>query len=222
MLREFALTPQVFEQASHGGDVELRDCLRELGSNLFPNTAVWPAVVSDLHGGTWWKLIEPELRKLTQTPTGALLRNLLERLPQILVQRPGCLDWPDSEAEWLDEACRTHGHHPSHRVLVSEAHFPTLDADFQTPDRPRVRSLSAIFEPGFWNDVQPTAAPEMSIRKERNGRISYSGAEAIDKQVTLLRTIAVHTDVIHLFDPYIRGQEGGKGEIDLAWAELGW
>jgi hypothetical protein len=156
MLPEFALTPAVFEQTSHAGEIELLDCLRELGSNLFPNTSIWPAVVADLHGGTWWQQVEPELRSLAQTPAGALLRNLLERLPKVLVNRPGCQDWPATEAEWLEETCRTHRMLPLHRVLTSESHFATLAPGFQTSDKPRVGPLSAIFGQGYWMTLGPT------------------------------------------------------------------
>lgn len=200
MLPEFAMTPAVFEQTAHTGDYELRDCLRELGSNLFPNTSVWPAVVADLHGGTWWQQVEPELRALSQTPTGALLRNLLERLPQVRVNRPGCLDWPTTEAEWLDEACRTHRMLPLHWVLTSESYSSTVGPDDQTPGRPRVGPLTAIFGPGFWDDVKSHASPEMNITR----------------QIAALRTVTSHSDVVHLLNPYLGGGDGKKREIDFA------
>jgi hypothetical protein len=200
MFPEFALTPAAFEESAHSGQYDLRDCLRELGYNLFPNTSGWPAVVADLHGGTWWQLVEPELRSLTQTPSGSLLRNLLERLPQVLVNRPACQDWPVTEADWLDEACQTHRMLPLHRVLTSQTHFEALDAEFQTVDKPRVGPLSEIFEAGYWDDVKSHASPEMNIAH----------------QVGMLRTITSHSDEVHFLNPYISGDDGRKRDIDFA------
>jgi hypothetical protein len=93
---------------------------------------------------------------------------------------------------------------PLNRVVTSESQFSTLAADFQTPDKPRVGSLSSIFAPGYWDEVQPHASPEMNIAR----------------QVDALRSIAVYSDVVHFLNPYIGGGDGRKREIDFAIALL--
>ena len=101
MLAEFAFTPSIFDESAHIDPEVWRDQLRELGSNLFPRTAAWPVMISNLYEGSWHNVALRVLMAIKDPRARVLCENLLQNAASTLVHRPAQGEWPgDDSVAW--------------------------------------------------------------------------------------------------------------------------
>lgn len=194
MLAEFALTPSIFDESAHSDQEEWRDQLRELGSNMFPRTAAWPVMISNLYEGSWENEALTLMKSIKDQKTRILCSGILTNIAKAMVKRPACGEWPyDDSTAWAEEALASHRGFPIDRIIGCNATYEKLRGSSDS-----IRCIEEVTDSGFWKDV----------------RSSWSLPLKIDDQVASLRKISVHAGFICLMTPRIYG--GRDDETDFA------
>ena len=186
MLTEFAFTPAIFDASAHEDRTAWIMQLMKLGSTMFPDTAAWPVVVSDLYEGSWFYEAEKVVGTIEDQTARILCKSILTKIKQRLVTRPICGEWPMDDVAWGREAIASHRTEPIERIVSCVATKTSLVDEF-----PQFRSLNEAQDAGFWSGIDVDASPQM----------------AIADQIALLRKICLHSQWIALINPYAFGQE---------------
>jgi hypothetical protein len=196
MLAEFALTPSIFDEAAQADREIWRDQLTELGSNMFPKTAPWPVMISNLYGGSWDTIALSMVKAIKDPRVRVLCQNFLQNAATTLVKRPALGDWPAEDAiEWGREAISSHGTEPIERIVACKpAH------DVLSQECPFIRNIGEVQTGGFWSEVSSQWPQTLKI---------------VD-QVQALRKLCVHSEFLCLITPHIYG--GSDDETDFALA----
>lgn len=199
MLAEFALTPSLFDPEAHSDVEEWREQLRELGINMFPKLSVWPVIISNLHGGSWYEVIFQMIQSIEDDRARRLCQGILSNAKQMLVPRPAVLDWPDDDAAWAREAISSHCVEPIDRIVTTDCVHQSLC------DRCRaVRSISEVMQAGFWKGISFDDSPPMII----------------EKQVAAVRRLCIHAQFFAVISPHIYGGEDDESDFALELAKL--
>jgi hypothetical protein len=194
MLAEFALTPSIFDETRHADKELWRDQLRELGANMFPRTAPWPVMISNLYGGSWESVALQVVQSIKDQKARVLCEDLLQNAAKTLVHRPVHHDdWPGEDgAAWGREAISSHSVEPIDRVVACRPAHKVLAAECRF-----IRSIDEVREPSFWNDITS----------------SWSQTMKIGDQIDSLRKLCVHSEFLCLITPHIYG--GSDDETDF-------
>jgi hypothetical protein len=196
MLAEFALTPSIFDEAAHTDPDIWRDQLRELGSNMFPRTAAWPIMISNLYAGSWHNVALTIAKAIKDHRARVLCEDLLRNAASTLVHRPALGDWPGEDSiMWGREAIASHVNEPIERILACKPAHDVLSQECRF-----IWSIEQVQEPQFWQDV---GSP-------------WSQTMKIGNQVDSLRKLCVHSEFLCLVTPHISG--GNDDETDFALA----
>lgn len=195
MLAEFAFTPSIFEEAAQSDPELWREQLRELGANMFPRTAAWPVMISDLYGGSWQQEAVAVVEAIKDPTARNLCQGFLRNVAHTLVRRPAHGDWPGEDAiAWGREAIGSHGDEPIDRIVACQRAFDLLSATCSV-----IRNIDEVRGAGFWKDVESAWPQEMRI----------------GDQVQALRKVCVHSDFLVLVASHIHGT-GWSDETDFA------
>src|SRR5208283_1537762 len=109
MLAEFAFTPSIFDESVHPDRDVWIEQIRELGSTLFPRTAAWPVMISNLYSGSWYHTALAIVKAINDPRVRVLCENILKNAASSLVLRPALGDWPgDDSVVWGREAIASH------------------------------------------------------------------------------------------------------------------
>lgn len=194
MLAEFSFTPSIFDESVQADRELWRDQLRELGANMFPRTAAWPVMVSNLYEGSWHSVVLTVVKGIEDQKARILCEKLLEKVTETLVHRPARGDWPGDDAVmWGREAISSHGREPIERILACKPAHEVLASECKI-----IRCLDEVQDGGFWKDVSSTWSQPMTITE----------------QIQTLRKLCVHSGFLCLVTPHIGG--GGGDETDFA------
>jgi len=187
MLSEFALTPSIFDEASHTDKVAWCDQVRKLTFAMFPDTSAWPVIVSDLYAGSWSSQVEAYVESIQDHRAKKFCIELATRMRQRLVVRPDCGAWPsDDDAAWCREAIATHAVEPIDRIVSVRTTKDSSAHEFAI-----VRCIDEVEDAGFWHDINADASPRMVVAE----------------QVQLLRKLCLHSEWVALINPYSFGME---------------
>ena len=181
MLTEFAFTPSVFDEAAHEDVDAWCDQLRRLTSSMFPETSAWSIIVSDLFAGAWSSQVFPFVAKIKDPKARRLCQGLATQMKRMLVSRPICGSWPESDPAWCLEAISASQLEAIERIVSTRA---TKVAFPQMPSV--VRSIDEVMDKGFWAGIGSDASPPMVIAD----------------QVELLRKLCLHSEWVSLINPY--------------------
>ena len=196
MLAEFAFTPSIFDEAVHADRETWRDQLHDLGSYMFPKTAAWPVMISNLYGGSWHNTALAMVKAIQDSRARILCQNILQNAAMTLVHRPALGDWPGEEAiAWGRETITSHGTEPIERIIACKPAHEVLSQECRF-----IRSIDEVHDAGFWNGISS----------------QWPQAFKIVDQVQSLRKLCVHSEFLCLITPYIKG--GGDDETDFALA----
>lgn len=197
MLVEFAFTPSIFDETVHEDREAWRDQLRELGMNMFPRTAAWPVMVSNLYAGSWHSVALEVVKAITDSKARLLCENLLENASKTLVHRPvACDNWPGEDSlEWGREAIGSHCTEPIERIVACPKAHNVLSQECKF-----IRCIDEVQDGGFWKEISS----------------QWPQALRITDQIQTLRKLCVHSEFLCLVTPHIRG--GGDDETDFALA----
>jgi len=194
MLAEFAFTPSIFDETAHRDSEAWREQLRELGSNMFPRTAAWPVMISNLYAGSWESIASSVVKAIKDPKARVLCEHILTNAAKTLVHRPAKGDWPGEEAlDWGREALTSNVDEPIDRIVACKPAHEILSKESRF-----VRCIDEVQDSGFWKDVESPWAQTMRI----------------NAQVDSLRKLCVHAEFLCLVTPHING--GSDDETDFA------
>ncbi len=194
MLAEFALTPSIFDESAHSDQEEWREQLRELGSTMFPRTAAWPVMISNLYEGSWENEALTLMKSIKDQKARLLCSDILTNIAKTMVLRPACGEWPgDDPTAWAEEALASHDDFPMDRIIACKASYESLRSKSRS-----IRCIDEVQDSGFWKDVES----------------SWSQTMKINDQILSLRKLCVHSGFVGLITPHIYG--GGDDETDFA------
>lgn len=186
MLTEFAFTPSIFDENAHQDKEQWREQLKELGRNMFPRVSAWPAIVSDLYGGSWYNVVEQSVKAINDQKARLLCEGILQNMRMILVHRPACGPWPESDLLWAHEAIESNKAEPIERIVTDDQTKSAMSEEL-----PNLRSLSEVDEGGFWRGITSNNSPKMIM----------------NEQVALLRKLCLHSNWISLINPHTSTSE---------------
>lgn len=198
MLSEFAFTPSIFDETAHEDVDAWCDQLRKLIANMFPETSAWPIVVSNLFEGAWSSQIIPLVSEIKDPKARRLCQGLATQMKRILVLRPICGAWPDSDTAWCQEAISASQIEAIERIVSTRSTKAAMPQPQST-----IRSIDEVIDRGFWAGIEPGASPRMVIAD----------------QIGLLRKICLHSQWLALINPYGFSSERDFG-IKLMQASL--
>jgi hypothetical protein len=196
MLAEFALTPSIFDETAQSDRDAWRDQLRELGLNMFPKTAAWPVMISNLYGGSWQSVALAVVRAINDAKARLLCQNLLENAAKTLVYRPAHGDWPGEDAvTWGREAIGSNQGEPIERILACKPAYEVLSQECRF-----IRCIDEVQDSGFWRDVSS----------------SWSQTMRIADQIRAVRKLCLHSEFLCLVTPHIYGGSDDETDFTLA------
>ncbi len=156
MLREFALSPHLFDEAHFDADDDR--WLKNLGDFIRvakPSDQAHFIVVSDLRAGEWFKVVDQNINKASTDRKTALL-SLKGKLQEMLVTRPDCLAAAATEDEWLHEASASRSTVAIDRVVGS--------SKWDNPKKlAGVKVLDDVGLVNFWPDMAPSRCPKTEL-----------------------------------------------------------
>lgn len=199
MLVEFAFTPSIFDEAAHEDPEAWREQLRELGLNMFPRTAAWPVMVSNLYAGAWNTIALNVAKAISDSKARLLCENLLKNASKTLVHRPiANADWPGEDSlAWAREAAQSHSAEPIERIICCRPAHEVLSQQCKF-----IRCINEVEDGGFWSDICS----------------QWPQSLVIADQVKTLRKLCVHSEFLCLVTPHIKG--GSDDETDFALAMI--
>ncbi len=186
MIGEFAFTPSVFDEEANPESESWKEQLRELGSTMFPRTAAWPVMVSNLYDGSWHNEALNLARSIKDSRAKLLCEGLLKNINDVLVRRPPVKDWPTDGANWAREALASHLTEPIDRIIGCHAVRDQLATDNLT-----IRCIDEVADAGFWSGIASQWSQELKIAD----------------QVQAIRKLAVHAEFLCVISPHIRGED---------------
>lgn len=194
MLIEYALTPELFDEAPNGDDPTWRERLRQFGRALFPAQIARTAVISNLYDGTWLHQFGQTIDAARHPASADLLRRLRSQIEDACVTRPARGDYPGGEAGWIASARQFDSDAPIDRLVTSDA-YASINAN-----EDRCHGLGKTQEDAFWNGSGPTRHPAMVLQD----------------QIDALVPICLHSKFLAFGSPQVRF--GGSGDFDFVVA----
>ena len=192
MLKEIALTPQVFDP-EHNPDRKLwSDSIDALAHGLFPRNSAPPVVAADLRGGDWFREVGTTAIGITDQDQAIKwkVQGLIRCLKNILVERPTLVKRePSDEQGWADEAVCSHSREPINLIVLTDG----LLGKYQSSEAP-FYSLRSVKNDSFWSGIQNPAQVPMDI----------------EKQVAILRPICLHAGYLALKLPHAWGTDNDE------------
>lgn len=199
MLSEFAFTPSIFDEKAQDNCEDWLQQLLVLGSNMFPQTAAWPVMVSNLYGGSWESTALSFVNAIQNQKARNICQGFLKNVAKTLVHRPIMRDdeWPAEQAiAWGREALDSHDKEPIDRIVACRPASEALAAEAKP-----IRCINEAVNGGFWKDVGSPWTPEMEI----------------STQVNSIRKLCVHAEFLCLVTPHIYGGNGDETDFALAF-----
>lgn len=185
MFAEIALTPWVFDEGSNTDFDAWQRQLSELAHRMFRKGEPSPIIVSNLADGFWLKQAGRIVAKISDPRARDKCHSLLRQIESrcALVVRPQkCNPLRDNELAWSAEAVASARHdEPIERIVASAIHSESSERV--------VRSISEVEDEDFWIDIPPDSSLKMTIAD----------------QVGLLHKLCVHSHVLCLVLPFIKG-----------------
>jgi len=195
MLKEIALTPEVFNPNSYSNEDNLLSHMRTMGSRLLFYSGANPFMLSNLYDGS----LRQEIIKTVQAiepPIKYTIQNMCEKLAPLFVTRPPMGNWPDSDENWALEAINSSQNNDKkiNRIVACEETAKSL--------RTQGYKLSGVFETQdevFWQDMYSHDHIPMIIQE----------------QISSLRLICLHAGFIAVSSAYIKGTDTDETEFVL-------
>ena len=191
MLKEIALTPHVFDEASNPDSDAWLDALDALGHGLFPRGAA-PMVAANLYGGAWMGEVVNKLGSIRDHRVRDRVQRIITQLKNILVPRPLVRGWPEDERGWAEEAIASRKFEPISRVVTTNE----LGREF-VPEEGECHGLASVEGDEFWQGISSACPVSMDL----------------DTQVALLRPLCVHAQYLALVMPHVRGGPDDETEF---------
>jgi hypothetical protein len=163
MLAEFSFTRSIFDKTAHNDPDVWRDQLRELGTNMFPRTAAWPVLVSNLYDASWHHVAVSIAEAITDPRSRRLCQDLLESATTALVGRPiAVADWPgDDSLAWGREAIASNVLETIDRIVACNTAHAQLREKC-----PEVRCIDEVQDGGFWVGITSQWPQSMRIEDQ--------------------------------------------------------
>lgn len=203
MIGELAFTPSVFDEAANPDVESWQDQLRELGNAMFPRTAAWPVMVSNLYDGSWQKIAMTTAEAIKENKLRILCEGILKNIGNTLVHRPSVeTTWPDDDLAWGREAVASHTIEPIDRIVSCRAVQDKLTAEGHP-----VRCISEVGGDGFWRDISS----------------QWDQPLTITSQIQAIRKLTLHAEFLCLVTPHVRGTDDDetKFALELIRSSLG-
>lgn len=159
MLKEFALSPHLFDEKHHsGGDQSWLDLIGLFFRLAHPPGQAHLVVVSDLRDGQWKQTVDHLIDNASPHVKTSLFA-LKSKLKEMLVQRPACLASATSEDEWLHEADVS-------RVKSNIDRVVSTSRWGNPSDLKRVKCISDVASEMFWPEMAPSRCPRTEIGEQ--------------------------------------------------------